>query len=291
MRIYDPRLGKFLSVDPITKEYPELTPYQFAGNTPLQAIDLDGGEPEYIFADSKIKDYEARLRKEDPANADRIINAHKFNAFVTVGSMLSLGSGTAIKVIGFGWTFYQTQRVIGIMNKPGITPEQIRKKNEELKGTAADVLIGLGVGKGISILAEVAVGGKAIYKQFNSLSIRTTQTSVNGVEANIKKFSKGLKYKEQPIDIVKMEDGIYSSADHGRLMAAEAIGIDLKANTHNFNDKISPEQAKRFVPKGTVEADLPKTWGEAIKARVKNQGPKYAAENPNGSFVRPKIKS
>jgi hypothetical protein len=44
MRIYDPRLGKFLSADPLVKEYPELTPYQFASNSPIQAIDLDGLE-------------------------------------------------------------------------------------------------------------------------------------------------------------------------------------------------------------------------------------------------------
>ncbi|MCO5948099.1 RHS repeat domain-containing protein [Mucilaginibacter flavidus] len=44
MRIYDSRLGKFLSTDPLTKRYPELTPYQFAGNTPIQSIDLDGKE-------------------------------------------------------------------------------------------------------------------------------------------------------------------------------------------------------------------------------------------------------
>ncbi|RQO65416.1 hypothetical protein DBR40_23605 [Pedobacter sp. KBW01] len=44
MRIYDPRIGKFLSVDPITAEYPELTPYQFASNTPIWAIDIDGLE-------------------------------------------------------------------------------------------------------------------------------------------------------------------------------------------------------------------------------------------------------
>lgn len=43
-RIYDPRLGKFLSVDPITDEYPELTPYQFASNRPIDGIDLDGLE-------------------------------------------------------------------------------------------------------------------------------------------------------------------------------------------------------------------------------------------------------
>ena len=43
-RIYDPRLGRFLSVDPLTQEYPELTPYQFASNTPIWAIDIDGLE-------------------------------------------------------------------------------------------------------------------------------------------------------------------------------------------------------------------------------------------------------
>ncbi len=44
IRIYDGRLGRFLSVDPLAKMYPELTPYQFASNTAIQAIDLDGLE-------------------------------------------------------------------------------------------------------------------------------------------------------------------------------------------------------------------------------------------------------
>jgi RHS repeat-associated protein len=43
-RIYDPRLGKFLSVDPLMKNYPMLTPYQFASNNPIEGIDLDGLE-------------------------------------------------------------------------------------------------------------------------------------------------------------------------------------------------------------------------------------------------------
>lgn len=44
MRIYDSRLGKFLSVDPIAKTYPMLTPYQFASNNPIEKVDLDGLE-------------------------------------------------------------------------------------------------------------------------------------------------------------------------------------------------------------------------------------------------------
>jgi len=43
-RIYDARIAKFLSVDPLSKSYPWYTPYQFAGNTPIKFIDLDGLE-------------------------------------------------------------------------------------------------------------------------------------------------------------------------------------------------------------------------------------------------------
>jgi RHS repeat-associated protein len=47
LRIYDPRLGRFLSVDPLTQSFPWYTPYQYAGNTPIEATDLDGGEPDH----------------------------------------------------------------------------------------------------------------------------------------------------------------------------------------------------------------------------------------------------
>ncbi|MHA4810290.1 RHS repeat domain-containing protein [Flavitalea flava] len=44
MRIYDPRSGRFLSVDPITGKYPGLTPYQYASDNPIMNIDIDGLE-------------------------------------------------------------------------------------------------------------------------------------------------------------------------------------------------------------------------------------------------------
>jgi RHS repeat-associated protein len=43
-RIYNPKLGKFISMDPISTEYPELTAYQFASNRPIDGVDLDGLE-------------------------------------------------------------------------------------------------------------------------------------------------------------------------------------------------------------------------------------------------------
>jgi RHS repeat-associated protein len=41
-RMYDPRIGKWLSVDPLAAAYPYASPYNFALNTPIQAVDPDG---------------------------------------------------------------------------------------------------------------------------------------------------------------------------------------------------------------------------------------------------------
>ncbi|UTW66283.1 RHS repeat-associated core domain-containing protein [bacterium SCSIO 12643] len=50
-RIYNPAIAKFLSVDPLTSSYPWYTPYQFAGNKPIVAIDIDGLE-ELVYTHS-----------------------------------------------------------------------------------------------------------------------------------------------------------------------------------------------------------------------------------------------
>jgi len=60
MRIYDARLAKFLSVDPISQHFPELSTYQFASDSPIANIDLDGLEAHPI-------------EKDNPSNSLRIV--------------------------------------------------------------------------------------------------------------------------------------------------------------------------------------------------------------------------
>ena len=52
-RNYDPQIGRFPQLDPLSWEYPYYTPYQFAGNDPIANVDLDGLEPWNVV--SKIK--------------------------------------------------------------------------------------------------------------------------------------------------------------------------------------------------------------------------------------------
>ena len=41
-RMYDSRLGRWLTIDPLAGKYPNLSPYNFVGNSPLIFIDPDG---------------------------------------------------------------------------------------------------------------------------------------------------------------------------------------------------------------------------------------------------------
>jgi hypothetical protein len=76
-RIYNPQLGRFLSVDPLTRSYPFYTPYQFAGNKPIQFIDLDGLE-------------EAEPKKDEGNTQINVTN----NVNVTWTVALTLGSAS-----------------------------------------------------------------------------------------------------------------------------------------------------------------------------------------------------
>ena len=57
-------ISRFLSVDPLEKQFPFYTPYQFAGNTPIQASDLDGLEPNFTAKDAYFGDITVLAKTE-----------------------------------------------------------------------------------------------------------------------------------------------------------------------------------------------------------------------------------
>ena len=52
-RIYDPRLGKWLSIDPLYMKYPSLSPYQYCANNPVFFVDRDGKKIFINYVDEK----------------------------------------------------------------------------------------------------------------------------------------------------------------------------------------------------------------------------------------------
>lgn len=58
-REYDSRLGRFWSIDPRTRDFPDWTPYLFAANCPIKFVDVNGEGPGDLFksADDAAKDF------------------------------------------------------------------------------------------------------------------------------------------------------------------------------------------------------------------------------------------
>lgn len=103
----DPRIARFLSVDPLTKEYPMLTPYQFASNTPIWAIDLDGLEACESFANRRD---EALLRGD--INEKEF---HKLNNAAGIAALAGLGGVAAFYVAAeIGFVGMQTAALKGL---------------------------------------------------------------------------------------------------------------------------------------------------------------------------------
>lgn len=123
-RAYDTRLGRFFSVDPLASQYPWNSPYAFAENDIIRAIDLEGLEKWYTYnegqfyqslehdgrpyspetatklgliSEEKVKNIEAAVRESMsvPLTTDELI---RFEANTEFG----LAAGIKLKFLGEG---------------------------------------------------------------------------------------------------------------------------------------------------------------------------------------------
>jgi RHS repeat-associated protein len=72
MRIYNPSLGKFLSVDPLSAFYPWNSTYAFAEGDVIRCVDLDGGERKPSNLASAMHGVYVRNGKLNPALAQQM---------------------------------------------------------------------------------------------------------------------------------------------------------------------------------------------------------------------------
>jgi len=95
-RLYNSAIAKFLSVDPLAPDYPWYTPYQFAGNKPINSIDIDGLEEGHaIRQDINVKNGHPELNIVDAETAGNIADAvtTPIRAAATGGSVFFNGIG------------------------------------------------------------------------------------------------------------------------------------------------------------------------------------------------------
>jgi hypothetical protein len=94
--MYDPQLGRFHSVDIIASEFPDLSPYQYAGNSPIRYKDLDGLEPaDYYYANQTQAYIEAKRKRGEEPNPQVVAAMEKSDRAYAIGltGLVTVGAG------------------------------------------------------------------------------------------------------------------------------------------------------------------------------------------------------
>jgi len=84
--MYDPRVGRFLSPDPLGKKYPYFSVYQFASNSTIANTDLDGREAKVSFNFATV----SKDRTQIQVNVAIDINVQVINLSSTANSDIDL---------------------------------------------------------------------------------------------------------------------------------------------------------------------------------------------------------
>lgn len=109
-RVHDPRLGRFLSIDPLAPDYPWNSPYAFSENRVINSIELEGLEAIEAYyqwapytADGVVTDEEIRTATTGAAIATAMTATIAIDVFVTKGWL-----SRTLAAYAFGESIHET---------------------------------------------------------------------------------------------------------------------------------------------------------------------------------------
>jgi RHS repeat-associated protein len=254
-RIYDPRIGKFLSLDPLQKKYPWYTPYQFAGNSPIKFIDLDGAEPfnpdKYVNSDAPSIDAKYKtVNLYRPQGglvgaakvAKGVINASFKAAGVVSEALFAMHVDEKYKHVQFPFTHNN----IGYTGKnilvaPASLAMELKKDpgNEELWGEATMMVIPFLKVKPTSVIVSVPESMEAAMKRVPESPLASSKVTVGlGLDADLasNKRAGAITYKN-----AGWQQAGLTKVDWGRMYAGDEFSIK-----EAFRDAVKKADAIRF---------------------------------------------
>jgi len=196
-RIYDKRLVRFKSVDPLTKSYPELTPYQFASNSPIAMIDLDGLEGFVSISGNNMPGPTFRVQFDTDGDLSPNYDGSYFGAgAASLGGGLALVIDAALTKGLLTRTFLLSQGLGLAEHNRAKTPEGRKVQDERFKENFTDFAKNVG-------------GGYIFGKLFQFGSI-TTSALAKTVTNRIS-FLKGFKgFRDDYIPYVDVCEGFFT---------------------------------------------------------------------------------
>jgi len=151
-RYYDPAIGRWLSVDPLAKNSPDMTPYHYTHNNPINRFDPDGRDDFNYFLMPDEKDFDFDNRWNRLSNGDRKLELYHFTGegpqvldpmanTLAIGSRISSVNGlfpnpvsmalTKSSTIFQGFSTYMKKKHLELKESYGISISDEEKRDIE----------------------------------------------------------------------------------------------------------------------------------------------------------------
>ncbi|MFT3981665.1 MAG: RHS repeat-associated core domain-containing protein [Ferruginibacter sp.] len=254
MRIYDIRLGKFLSIDPLTKNYPWYTPYQFAGNKPTWDIDFDGMEERIIGERTKLQ-YEiltgSGVSHEEACKA--VYENSKTMGLAVASSIPGILTGGSSNV-GTGITVLKT------MAAAGVTGASVNMLISWVEGGNGYEIVKSGISGFVSGSLLGGLGKISFIKNFPAVN-QAISGAISGAAGEITNQVFDLTFGEDSkgVDLQK----IFLSAGIGGV--ANVIAPAIIKKTEALIDKTSAKY---------LAATMTKSYRDLISKTIKEETPR-----------------
>jgi hypothetical protein len=295
MRIYDPRLGRFLSVDPLTLSYPFYTPYQFAGNKPIWAVDLDGAE-ELLSNEAKpdgtvlrVYGWPDGLRRELDYPNGAMATHIDGDSYWRYSRMNEYGRSQLYRSKGQGWELYKDEEAL---YRTSLTSAD-RFRNIMTALVVAPVVIGAGIEGGIIVGTQAALGkgllggGSDLAVQLAANKGDINQVNWTSVAANVAlpnavlSAGVGSAFEVKQEDIVKGKVGANTILEDKTLSkvitetAVGAVGNTIGGHTSDYMSIGRPVQDAIGTFIGNSVGNVTSTVvGGALPKKEEKQEPK-----------------
>jgi hypothetical protein len=282
MRIYDPRIGKFLSVDPITKEYPELTPYQFASNKPINSVDLDGLEAKEVVSVFDKDGNEIVHREDDVKNRYGLGSGTLYHFVVLVPAK---AEDVVPKVIAHDWQFLD----VYIPNKKVVTSEKsvIQKAWDYLLGSHSGVEESMQeFGFQMYGNAPSKQAGAFDYKSNSKHREYLDMGLFMGVMGNLREFSGKQEIMDIGEDLLGQTLALYYLKSHDNLFDAFQAIKDFGMAVHDAIE-VSKKPPTITI---TLPSKVGKWRGTVITTETGTPKPAQKSSDPDTFYVQPYTK-
>lgn len=268
-RIYDARLGRWFSVDPLTKKYSYLSPYQFATNSPISGIDIAGQEYFYA-ADGTF------LGKTGTSQEVRILSNEDVSTEVAMQGIKDYNDG---QIDEETWN----KKIATDTRSLGIDHASFIKKSSTIYGECSHVF-GIDSKEEVFAIASVHERNKLAYGASSAqaeIYRNTSNEARNGTfmqtasAAVINALSGGIDYSGGATQWDGQEQSEFDGTEDrfSVLYGKKQISIELHMNTQGW--RISDEHYA--------------SWKAAVGKRFKAPQEKYATGNYKGYTNKDKI--